>query len=164
VQILKFEINEEIVDGELKRVYIIDKKPVSEEVYDKLSSDRLEKSKNEKAIEDKKKKRLEDKKKEDIKDNVVDFKTRENDECEDGCCDRCQFIKTVISDIKEVSDEEAFSFLNDILDQIEQEALDNGIRMGIEVALRQSIESMNQMLYHVDDLVFEVSEQEYFDE
>jgi hypothetical protein len=92
--------------------------------------------------------------KEDRKD--IKFKEKPSNELQelqtDCGCERCLFINSVISDIQAVNHDDAFVFFSDTFNQIEDQAVRSGIRIGIEAMLRDTIDTLNRTLYNLDNL------------
>ena len=126
---LNFDIQVETIDGKEVLKYFINQKPVEKDTYYKLKADR----------------------KENINEpynfaNNYNLNSKQYpDDCEDeNCeCERCEFIKKIINEIKNSNDEDAFCLLNDCFLEIENDAGSEAFKAGYLSCLRNIVDNIN---------------------
>lgn len=75
-----------------------------------------------------------------------------NNSClEDDCCLKCEKIKNIIDMLKELDDEEAFDFLNEVFDEYERNIQEVYKQGGLDMCFN-FIEISNNLARQVNDL------------
>jgi hypothetical protein len=151
---LEFEIKENIINGDYIRNYYIGGKEVDQKTYDSMFEEQMAKTDK---IKIKKVKNQINQNQINKPSDLIDREEYEYDG-EDCECERCEFIRTVLDDIKSVDDEAGFRFLVDIFNQIEDGAMSEGLKQGYLSCLKNTTDMLNRSYYNIENLEFIVDE------